>query len=555
METEYICSDCNSSVNKDDPICKNCGADLTKEISYPRFNKTKHRIIFYLLYTPGFLLLTLLLINIYATFEEIIHKTEYYFDPYRTTLPILTSICIAMFVFTFLFISTNNKKRIVISILTTLFVFIIYFLLRGFDNGDSYTLFISMIILEIEIIIFNNFKKFKLLSVLIALPLFLFLGNTLVSNLKVTNQDLSTVQISLEIDVPHFFNHIASYKDEKFDSALIKLESIMEESKTYDPFMELLNIANKYNIELKKYFRTTGDNNKIIIAELKNILENNLKQDSSTFYNRMLLIGSNKITIKINNYSGISILLKIDSTRSSIDKIRIALLDTSRVEFRTIVNSEETINLMQRIEEVLVSENNSEVKLDSVESDQMSPEAFLKNHPLFSIALVSPTLETDSIQNIYIKQHDLDTFNSYVNNPDVKKIIPVNLEFLVSTISSIQLEYNLIFTAFCVTKKAEIYGNMFDDFNYEINAYSIPEYLSFRIKPEAKETISSISESLKRNIFLIKYVNMVYFSPLKIEQVDSNFFYMKGFQQPSEIDYIKTILNSGREILQYKITN
>lgn len=552
---EYFCSDCNASVDKDDTICKNCGASLADEEPTARFYSTKHRVIFYLLYLAGVLLLMVLFFYFYTTFREMLVKSEYYFDPFRTTIIILASICIATFVFTFLFINGDKKKRIAISISSVFIICIIYFLLPASDTRIQYIAFLSLIIFELETIIFNNMKKYTLLLVLITVLFLIFLGNFLITKVENPDPKLSLMQISLEVDLPQFLDQIASGKDEKFDSLISKLKSIVKQETKKDSFEDLLFAANKQNIDLKKYFNVDGINNEAIIAELRNMLIGNLKQDSATFYSRMLISGSKDIKININNQSNISINLIIDSTRSSLDQICKVLLDTSQVEFRIIRNGEETFSLMKIIEGVLTFDNNKKTKPDSIENEKMTDESFRNKHPLFSIAIIDPTVNTDSTFKVYIKKSDKKTFKSYMDDPQVKKIIPDNQEFLLSTIPIMQIDEEHFFNIFCVNKQPSFYGNMFEDFNYGMNDDSISGYLSFRLKRGVKEKIGDISELIATNFFLIKHVNMVYFSPLKITQVDSLYFHLTGFEMPPEVDYIKTILIYGRKTLPYKIAS
>jgi len=254
---------------------------------------------------------------VYTTFREMLVKSEYYFDPFRTTIIILASICIATFLFTFLFINGDKKKRIAISISSVFIICIIYFLLLASDTRDSYILFISIIIFELEVVIFNGMKKYMLLLVVTAIPLLIFLGNILTAKPEKPNPELSLMQISMVIDLPRFLDQIATNKDEKFDSLISKLKSTNDQETNKDYFFSLPHAANKQNIELKKYFRVGEFSNELIITELRNILNSDLNRDSSTFYSRMLVSGADDIKINSYDQSGFNVYLIIDSTRSS----------------------------------------------------------------------------------------------------------------------------------------------------------------------------------------------------------------------------------------------
>lgn len=390
--------------------------------------------------------------------------------------------------------------------------------------------------------------------IILAVITFLFrslLGCGLTTKRGSQEFDLSRIQISMSVNLAEYINQSASNKDTEFNLLISKMKNDHENAGEY--FSKLLDAANQQKIDLKKYFNFAATNNETVIGQLKSILGDDLKQDSITFYSRMLTSGAQDIKITIHNQSIFNIELIIDTVRSPLKKIYRAILDTSRVEFRAIRNFRETVNLMKQIEQTLTTNGYNKTTSDSTDNNQLTLDSFEALHPLFFIAIVDFFSTVDSIPPIFIKDGNYKVFNSYLNDPRVKKIIPENLEFLVSTIPTIQLEEEPVYNIFCVNKQPSFYGNVFVDYSDGTDSDSMIAYVNFRLKINDAESSTLISDLIKHNLFLIKYVNMIYFSPLKISQTDYASYRIDGFVDMKEAYYIRTILLCGRKTLPYRI--
>jgi len=124
---EYSCSKCNAKVQANEEVCSNCGADLSEEIIFGKYNKTFHRVIFYYLITP--LIFTIFLLI--DSFDEVLLNFVSisiwgFFNQIIIYLPILVSSVL----FVFLFIEKNKNKRIIIGSLLTITTIIIYILIQ-----------------------------------------------------------------------------------------------------------------------------------------------------------------------------------------------------------------------------------------------------------------------------------------------------------------------------------------------------------------------------------------------------------------------------------------
>jgi uncharacterized membrane protein YvbJ len=98
---EYFCSNCNTKVDENDTVCKNCGADLSEivvESGWSRFKEKltsiinkfskRHRISYYLFLGPLLMLVTSILIVVLGIFYYNLLKNTVERLDRRTTLPI-----------------------------------------------------------------------------------------------------------------------------------------------------------------------------------------------------------------------------------------------------------------------------------------------------------------------------------------------------------------------------------------------------------------------------------------------------------------------------------
>lgn len=187
---KYYCSDCNSEVEENDIVCKNCGADLKEEVVESGWQKfkgkitsfinrfsTRHRISYYLFLGPLLMLITNIFIGIIGiTYYELLRDTverlriNYIFDYFAYILAAIPYI-LPVFVFTYLYLNVRFKVKIII----TISVIFILILSSGFFKYFGLNTFgvipLSIILLEIPFIKYS--KNDYIILIIVSI---LFLG-------------------------------------------------------------------------------------------------------------------------------------------------------------------------------------------------------------------------------------------------------------------------------------------------------------------------------------------------------------------------------------------
>ena len=215
---KYYCSNCNSQVEENDTVCKNCGEDLEEEfvesgwqkykgkiISFINKFSMRHRISYYLFLGPLLMLITAVFIVILGmVYYELLRDTverlriNYIFD-YFTYIIAPIPYILPVFVFTYLYLNIQTKLKIIITISVIILLLISDELFIYFGLNTFGVILLSIILLEILFIKYSK-KDYSILIIATVIFLgwfqFLSLGDLQTSTVR---KDYKIVTDSLNV--------------------------------------------------------------------------------------------------------------------------------------------------------------------------------------------------------------------------------------------------------------------------------------------------------------------------------------------------------------------
>ena len=215
---KYYCSNCNSQVEENDTVCKNCGEDLEEEfvesgwqkykgkiISFINKFSMRHRISYYLFLGPLLMLITAVFIVIlgmvyYKLLRDTVERLRinYIFD-YFTYIIAPIPYILPVFVFTYLYLNIQTKLKIIITISVIILLLISDELFIYFGLNTFGVILLSIILLEILFIKYSK-KDYSILIIATVIFLgwfqFLSLGDLQASTVR---KDYKIVTDSLNV--------------------------------------------------------------------------------------------------------------------------------------------------------------------------------------------------------------------------------------------------------------------------------------------------------------------------------------------------------------------
>jgi hypothetical protein len=217
---EYTCSNCNATVTENDKICPQCCADLSEEVHPLKYDKTKFRVLFYLLMNVIlwpvvaaiiFLLLTWI-IEIFNLPDVLLIRR------YTPVISFIPSLITSM-AFTFLFIERSRSIKIKIAFAITLSQMIVYGLITYLNLNSLIFLFAFVTIQELAYNYFN--KRYYKILIPAAIILLIYLVRFRVGDLprEIIDNDLKTYMKQNSINYKEYFPFGRTDQD-KYDKSI-----------------------------------------------------------------------------------------------------------------------------------------------------------------------------------------------------------------------------------------------------------------------------------------------------------------------------------------------
>src|SRR5690606_2782688 len=222
------------------------------------------------------------------------------------------------------------------------------------------------------------------------------------------------------------------------------------------------------------------------------------------------------------------------------------LQGTALLEFRLVRDPEFTINVMQRIDEVLAGKNKDTLSTtDTTAQDtttQMSEEEFRKEHPFFSVAMINPE---SRLADAYVKESDRNKLQEMLNRPEVKNVIPNNVEFVFSAKPIGYQEGESIYVLNLVNKTPELTGGVITDATANIDPMSSAPIVSMTMNSEGATEWARITGANVNKRIAIILDGVVFSAPNVNQKIIGGRSQIEGMENLEEAKLLEIVLKAG----------
>ncbi|MCL4547404.1 MAG: protein translocase subunit SecD [Bacteroidetes bacterium] len=355
--------------------------------------------------------------------------------------------------------------------------------------------------------------------------------------------------LMMEVNTAKLLEKLAKEPDDQFNQILKEAE---KESKSSEENVVSIfaRIMKEKNIRLSRYFGS--------IREDDNTIEKRLVQQESDAVSRAIEIIRNRVDQygvsepSIQKQGSRRIVIELPGIAREEEAKRL-LQGRALLEFKLVKDPDFTISIMKKIDEALAGKSAADSltgkkdetasKKDTTNQKKLTDEQFEKEHPFFYYAhLLDPQ---GRIADAFVKENDREKINAMLQNPEVKKIMPDNVEFIYEAKpekSSDGLNY---YRMYMVNKDPELTGGVITDAQANIDPSTSAPVVSMQMNAEGAREWARITGSNIGKRCAIVLDGGVYSAPVIQSKIPTGSSQISGMQNLDEAKLLEIVLKAG----------
>jgi len=353
----------------------------------------------------------------------------------------------------------------------------------------------------------------------------------------------------MEVNTAKLLEKLARDPDDQFKQILKSSEA---ESKDSDEnVVSILERKMKQQgIRMSRYFGSIREDDAVITSKL-------LQQESDAVTRAIEIISN-----RVNQY-GVSepSIQKQGSRRIVIELPGIAreeeakrlLQGSALLEFKLVKDAAFAIPIMNQIDQALAgkagkdsasAKNDVASKTDTTKKDQkLTAEQFAKEHPFFAVARLLDS--QGRIADAYVKESDKSKINAFLENPEVKKVVPDNIEFIYDQRPEKDPSGEKYFRMYMVNKEASLTGGVIVDAQSNIDPSTSAPVVNMQMNTEGSRDWAQITGSNINKRCAIVLDGVVYSAPNIIGKIPSGNSQITGSANLEEAKLLEIVLKAG----------
>lgn len=357
------------------------------------------------------------------------------------------------------------------------------------------------------------------------------------------------MRVVLEVNTGKLLEKLAKDPDQTFHNILKESqeEASLSDESVVDIFAGKLT---QRGIRLSRYFGTVRDDDDDIISELKTDAEDAVSRAMEIINNRVDQYGVAEPSIQ--RQGGRRIIVELPGIARE-EEARQLLQGTALLEFRLVKDPEFTINIMQKVDEVLAGKvfddttliATDTVSVDTTEQDttqQLTEEEFKKEHPFFATAMINPESNT---ADAYVREDERNKLMSMLNRPEVERVIPNNVEFVFSAKPVTFQEGKGIYLLYLVNKNAELTGGVITDALANIDPNTSAPIVSMEMNSEGATEWARITGANVNKRIAIILDGVVFSAPNVNQKIVGGRSQIEGMEDLEEAKLLEIVLKAG----------
>jgi len=346
----------------------------------------------------------------------------------------------------------------------------------------------------------------------------------------------------MEVNTAKLLEKLVKNPDSEFDALFKEAEA---ESKLSDENLVSI-LANKIQGQgkrLSRYFGSLRDDDSDIIARLEEQESDAITRAIEIISNRVNQYGVSEPNIQ--KQGSRRIIVELPGIAKEEEAKRL-LQGSALLEFRMVKESDFTIPIMNRIDEILAGNVDSAVadssSTDSTDVANMTAEQFALEHPFFSVAIINPQ---SPFADAFVRETDRDKLTIFLNRPEVQKVIPDNVEFLFSAKPANVQEGENIYRLFLVNRQAELTGGVITDAQANIDPQTTEPIVNMQMDSEGAREWARITGANVQKRCAIILDGGVYSAPTIQQKIPNGSSRISGMEDLNEAKLMEIVLKAG----------
>ena len=353
----------------------------------------------------------------------------------------------------------------------------------------------------------------------------------------------------MEVNTAKLLEKLAKEPDNQFKQILKASED--ESRKSDENVVAIFTRKMKEkNIRLSRYFGS--------IREDDNTIENRLLQQEADAVSRAIEIIRNRVDQygvsepSIQKQGSRRIVIELPGIAREEEAKRL-LQGRALLEFKLVKDPDFTISIMKKIDEALAGKSIADSltgkkdetasKKDTTNQKKLSDEQFAKEHPFFYVAhLVDPQ---GRIADAFVKESDREKINLMLQNPEVKKIMPDNVEFIYEAKPEKSGDGVNYYRMYLVNKDPELTGGVITDAQANIDPSTSAPVVSMQMNSEGAREWARITGSNIGKRCAIVLDGGVYSAPVIQSKIPTGSSQISGMPNLDEAKLLEIVLKAG----------
>lgn len=356
------------------------------------------------------------------------------------------------------------------------------------------------------------------------------------------------MRVVLEVNTGKLLEKLAKNPDDTFRKVMAEAEK--EAALSNESVVEIVaRMLQERGIRLSRYFGSVRDEDSEIIDVLNQNSEDAVTRAMEIIRNRVDQYGVSEPTIQRQGSRRVIVELPGIAREEEAKQL---LKGTALLQFNLVKDAQTTINIMQKIDDVLAEKTDTTVDKskndltiaanDTLDNQDLSPEEFAKKHPFFSIALINPQAQT---ADAYVSEDQKDKLRLMLNRPEVKAVIPNNVEFHFSAKPFGKQDGKSIYVLYLVNKKPELTGGVITDAQATIDPNTAAAIVNMQMNSEGASDWARITGANIGKRIAIILDGAVYSAPNVINKIPSGNSQITGMANMEEAKLLEIVLKAG----------
>lgn len=356
--------------------------------------------------------------------------------------------------------------------------------------------------------------------------------------------------IVMEVNTAKLLERLAKEPDTQFNQILKEAEN---ESKLTDENVVSI-FARKMkekSIRMSRYFGTIREDDAKITGQLQQQESDAVTRAIEIIRNRVDQYGVSEPSIQKQGSRRIVVELPGISREEEAKRL---LQGQALLEFKLVKDPNFAIPIMNQIDAALAAvgstdslgtkkDSSSVAKTDTSKQKNLTEEEFAKQHPFFAIArLLDPQ---GRIADAYVKGTEKAKLNSLLERPEVKKVIPDNIQFVYDANPEKGPDGQDYYRMYMVNKEAELTGGVITDAKSNIDPNTSAPVVSMQMNSEGAREWARITGSNIGKRCAIVLDGVIYSAPVIQGKIPSGSSQISGIPNLEEAKLLEIVLKAG----------